>query len=108
MKNKKSIKKKENLLKKRNLLRKTDEIPLLFITLNEIHDADGTFFVTFHGLLQCTMDFSDHVLHSHTDRDTVTDSDLAATPSSNEWIVFGAMTPMKEQGHVEHAGTSGA
>ena len=88
MKNKKiHFFKKENLLKNRKLLRKTDEIPLLFITLNEIHDADGTFFVTFFGLLQCTMDYTDHVLHAHTDSDTVTDSDLAPTPSSNERIV---------------------
>ena len=61
-----------------------DEIPPLFVTHNEIHDVDGTFFVTFSGLLQCTMDYTDLVLHARTDRDTVTDSDLAATPSSND------------------------
>ena len=49
--------------------RKGDEIPPLFITHNEIHDVDGTF-----GLLQCTMDYTDHMLHAHTDRD----------PSSND------------------------
>ena len=72
--------------------RKGDEIPPLFITHSEIHDVDGTF-----GLLQCTMDYTDHMLHAHTDRD----------PSSNDWSVLRAMTPMKEKGHVEHAGTSG-
>ena len=50
---------------------------------------------------------TDHVLHAHTDRDTMTDSDLAATPSSNDWNVLGAMTPVKEHGHVEHVGISG-
>ena len=64
----------------------------LCISLTEIHDVDGTF-----GLLQCTMDYTDHMLHAHTDRD----------PSSNDWSVLRAMTPMKEKGHVEHAGTSG-
>ena len=87
--------------------KKGDEIPPLFITHKEIHDVDGTFFVTFNGLLQCTMDETDHVLHACTDRDTVTDSDLAATPSSNDWSVLGAMTLVKEQGHVEHVGTTG-
>ena len=53
------------------------------------------------------MDFSDHVLHARTDRDTMTNSDLAATPSSNDWSVLGATTLVKEQGHVEHVGTSG-
>ena len=43
--------------------RKGDEFAPLFITHNEMHDVDGTIFVTFNGLLQCTMDFSDHVLH---------------------------------------------
>ena len=84
-----------------------DDIPPLFNTHNEIQDVDGTFFVTFNGLLQCTMDYTDHVLHARTDRDTVTDSDLAATPSSNDWSVLGATTPVKEQGHVEHAGSTG-
>ena len=65
------------------------------------------FFVTFNGLLQCTMDNTDHVLHTRTDRDSVTDTDLAATPLSINWSVLGATTPVKEQGHVEHAGTSG-
>ena len=86
---------------------KFHEIPPLIITHNEIRDVDGTFFVTFNGLLQCTMDFSDHVLHAHSDRDAMTDSGLAATPSFNDWSVLGATTPMKEQGHVEHIGTSG-
>ena len=53
------------------------------------------------------MDYTDHVLHAHTDRDTMTDSDLAATPSSNDWSALGATTLVKEQGHVEHAGTTG-
>ena len=43
--------------------RRGDEIPPLLITHNEIHDVDGTFFVTFHGLLQCTIDHTNHVLH---------------------------------------------
>ena len=72
-----------------------------------ISDVDGTFFVTFNGLFHCTMDCIDYVLHARTDRDTVTDSDLAATPSSNDWSVLGATTPVKEQGHVEHAGSTG-
>ena len=70
------------------------EITLLFITHNEIHDVDGTFFVTFNGLLQHTMDETDHVLHARTDRDTETDSDFASTPSSNEWSVLGVTTPV--------------
>ena len=37
----------------------------------------------------------------------MTDTDLAATPSSNDWSVLGAMTPVKEQGHLQHAGTTG-
>ena len=53
------------------------------------------------------MDYTDHVFHARTDRDAVTDPDLAATPSSNDWSLLGATTLMKEQGHVEHAGTSG-
>ena len=32
-----------------------DEIPPLFITHNENHEADGTIFVTFNEELQCTM-----------------------------------------------------
>ena len=32
-----------------------DEIPPLFITHNENHEADGTIFVTFNGVLQCTI-----------------------------------------------------
>ena len=70
--------------------RRGDEIPPLLITHNEIHDVDGSFFVTFNGLLQCTMDYTDHVLHARTDRDTMTDSDLAATPSSNDWWRVGS------------------
>ena len=49
------------------------------LTHKEIHDDNGTFIVTFNGLLQCTMDYTNHVLHACSDRDTVTDSDLAAT-----------------------------
>ena len=55
------------------------EIPPLIITHNEIHDVDGTFFVTFNELMQCTMDYTDHVLHACTHRDTMTDSVLVAT-----------------------------
>ena len=40
------------------------------LTHKEIHDDNSTFIVTFNGLLQCTMDYTNHVLH---------DSDLAAT-----------------------------
>ena len=39
-----------------NPRRSDDETPPLFFTHNEIHDVDGTFFVTFNGLLQCKMD----------------------------------------------------
>ena len=46
---------------------------LFFSTHNEIHDVDG-------------------VLHVHTDRDTITDTELAATPSSIDWSVWGART----------------
>ena len=38
-----------------NMPRRCDEIPHLFITHNENHEADGTIFVTFNGELQCTM-----------------------------------------------------
>ena len=39
---------------------------------------------------------TDHVLHAC----TMTDSDLAVTPSSNDWSALGAMTLVKEQGLV--------
>ena len=34
----------------------SDEPPPLFITHIEVHDVDGTIFVMFNGLLQCTVD----------------------------------------------------
>ena len=63
----------------RDTRRSIDEIPPLFVIRNEFHDVDSTLFGTFQRLLQCTMDYINHVLHACTDRDTVTDSDLAAT-----------------------------
>ena len=69
----------------------------LFIPHKETHDVDGTFFVMFNGLVQCTMDYAGHVLHARTDRDAVTDSDLAATPSSMDWSVLGGTTLVKDQ-----------
>ena len=39
------------------------------------------------------------MLHTPTDRDTETDTDLAATPSSIDWSVLGSTTPVKDQGH---------
>ena len=47
-----------------------------------------------HDTLYC------HVLHAHIDRDTVIDTDPAATPSSIDWSVSGAMTVVKDQGHT--------
>ena len=79
--------------------RRGDEIPPLFIAHDEIHDVDGAFFVMLNGMVECTIHYAGHVLHAHTDRDTVTDTDLAATPSSIDWSVLGATTPVKDQGH---------
>ena len=72
---------------------------LLFITHIEIHDVVGTFFVMFSRVVECTMRYTGHVLHARSDRDTVTNSDLAATPSSTDWSALGAMTLVKDQGH---------
>ena len=47
--------------------RSIDEIPPLFVIRNEFHDVDGTQWIILI------------VLHACSDRDTVTDSDLAAT-----------------------------
>ena len=63
--------------------KRIDEIPPLFFTHNQIHGVDGTFIVTFNRLVQCMIHYTGHVLHAHTDRDTVTDTDVVATASSN-------------------------
>ena len=48
--------------------------------------------------MQCTIDYTGLVLHARTDKDTVTDPDLAATPSSIDWSVLGATTLVKDHG----------
>ena len=35
----------------------------------EIRDVGGTFFISFNGVVQCSMDYSGHVLSTRTDRD---------------------------------------
>ena len=71
---------------------------LLFSTHIEIRDVVGTFFVMFSRVVECTMRYTGHVLHARTDRDTVTDSDLAATPSSIDRSGLGATTLVEDQG----------
>ena len=71
---------------------------LLFSTHIEIRDVVGTFFVMFSRVVECTMRYTGHVLHARTDRETVTDSDLAASPSSIDRSALGATTLVKDQG----------
>ena len=45
------------------------QVPLGKSTHIEIRDVGGTFFVSFNGVVQCTIDYTGHVLHARTDRD---------------------------------------
>ena len=44
-------------------------VPLGKSTHFEIRDVGGTFSVSFNGVVQCTIDYTCHVLHARTDRD---------------------------------------
>ena len=44
-------------------------VPLGKSTHIEIRDVGGTFSFSFNGVLQCTIDYTGHVLHARTDRD---------------------------------------
>ena len=44
-------------------------VPLGKSTHIEIRDVGGTFFVSFNGEVQCTIDYTGHVFHPRTDRD---------------------------------------
>ena len=45
------------------------QVPLGKSTHIEIRDVGGTFFVSFNGVVQCTIDYIGRVLHARTDRD---------------------------------------
>ena len=45
------------------------QVPLGKNTHIEIRDVVGTFFASFNGVVQCTIDCTGHVLHARIDRD---------------------------------------
>ena len=65
------------------------QVPLGKSTHIEIRDVGGTFFVSFNGVVQCTMDHTGHVLHARTDRDVYV-SDPWRTASDVHILLHGS------------------